>query len=65
MDTGFDTDCNGATAGSIFGMAHGINAVPEYWQKPINDTLETTVFGINTVKISDRAKLTLEHIKED
>lgn len=65
VETGFDTDCNGATAGSIFGMAHGINAVPEYWQKPINDTLETTVFGINTVKISDRAKLTLEHIKED
>ena len=63
VETGFDTDCNGATVGSIFGMAHGIAAIPEYWAKPINDTLETTVFGLGTVKVSDMAKLTLEHIK--
>ena len=62
VETGFDTDCNGATAGSVFGMAYGINAIPEYWKKPINDTLETTVFGVGTVKISDRVKLTLKHI---
>ena len=63
VETGFDTDCNGATVGSIFGMAHGIAAISEYWAKPINDTLETTVFGLGTVKVSDMAKLTLEHIK--
>lgn len=32
VETGFDTDCNGATAGSVFGMAYGINAIPEYWK---------------------------------
>ena len=63
VETGFDTDCNGATVGSVFGMARGIKAIPEYWIKPINDMLETTVFGLGTVKVSDRAKLTLEHIK--
>ena len=63
VETGFDTDCNGATVGSILGMANGIESVPEYWVKPINDTLHTSIFGINTVKISDRVKLTLEHIK--
>ncbi len=63
VETGFDTDCNGATVGSIFGMAHGIKSIPEYWTEPINDMLETTVFGLGTVKVSDRAKLTLEHIK--
>ena len=62
VETGFDTDCNGATVGSIFGMTHGIKSIPEYWTKPINDKLETTVFGVGTVKISERAKLTLEHI---
>ena len=62
VETCFDTDCNGATAGSIYGMAHGIKAIPEYWLKPINDTLETLVFGIGTVKVSERAKITLEHI---
>ena len=63
VEVGFDTDCNGATVGSILGMANGIESIPEYWTKPINDTLHTSIFGINTVKISDRVKLTLEHIK--
>ncbi|MBR7142501.1 MAG: ADP-ribosylglycohydrolase family protein [Clostridia bacterium] len=62
VEAGFDTDCNGATVGSILGMANGIESIPEYWTKPINDTLHTSIFGINTVKISDRAKLTMEHI---
>ena len=63
VEAGFDTDCNGATVGSILGMANGIESIPEYWVKPINDTLHTSIFGIDTVKISDRVKLTLEHIK--
>lgn len=63
VDTGFDTDCNGATVGSVLGMANGIQAIPEYWQKPFNDTLYTNIFGIDKVKISERAKLTLEHIE--
>ena len=62
VEAGFDTDCNGATVGSILGMANGIESVPEYWSKPINDTLHTSIFGIDTVKISERAKLTLKHI---
>lgn len=62
VETGFDTDCNGATVGSVLGMANGIGSIPEYWTKPINDTLHTSVFGVNTVKISDRVKLTMEHI---
>lgn len=63
VEAGFDTDCNGATVGSILGMANGLESIPECWIKPINGTLHTSIFGINTVKISDRVKLTLEHIK--
>lgn len=62
VETGFDTDCNGATVGSVLGMANGIKSIPEYWSKPINDTLHTSIFGIETVEISDRVKLTMEHI---
>ncbi|MBO5273086.1 MAG: ADP-ribosylglycohydrolase family protein [Clostridia bacterium] len=62
VETGFDTDCNGATVGSIVGMIIGIDNIPDEWTKPINDTLHTTIFGVGTVKISDRVKLTLEHI---
>ena len=63
VETGFDTDCNGATVGSILGMANGARSIPEYWKKPINDTLHTSIFGIGTVKISDRVKITMKHIK--
>ncbi|MDY3929500.1 MAG: ADP-ribosylglycohydrolase family protein [Clostridia bacterium] len=62
VETGFDTDCNGATVGSVLGMANGVESIPEYWTKPINDTLHTSVFGVGTVKISDRVKMTMKHI---
>ena len=63
VETGFDTDCNGATVGSILGMSNGIESIPECWTKPINDTLQTCVFGVGTVKISDRVEMTMKHIK--
>ena len=62
VETGFDTDCNGATVGSIIGMVYGIDAIGEEWKKPVNDTLETTLFGVGTVSISDRAKKTMKHL---
>ena len=63
VETGFETDCNGATVGSILGMANGIDSIAECWTRPINDTLHTSIFGVGTVKISDRVKMTMEHIK--
>ena len=62
VETGFDTDCNGATVGSVIGMAKGTSGIPEYWTKPVNDSLKTSIFGVGTVKISDCAKKTMEHI---
>jgi ADP-ribosylglycohydrolase len=62
VETGFDTDCNGATVGSVLGMAFGSRAIPEYWKKPINDKINTSIFGVGTVKISESAKKTLEHL---
>jgi hypothetical protein len=56
----FDTDCNGATVGSIIGMMHGAKALPEKWIGPLNDRLETGVAGYYNVKISDMAKKTIE-----
>ena len=43
VETGFDTDCNGATVGSILGMAGGAGCIPEYWTAPFHDTLQTSV----------------------
>ena len=63
VETGFDTDCNGATVGSILGMAKGIGCIDPVWTAPINDTLHTSVFGAETVKISDAVAHTLRHVK--
>lgn len=63
VQTGFDTDCNGATVGSVLGMANGIESIPDYWQSPIGDTLHTSIFGVGTVSIRDRVALTLKHIQ--
>ena len=62
VETGFDTDCNGATVGSVLGMANGIASIPKEWQEPIQDTLHTSIFGVGTVKISDCVHATMKHI---
>ena len=63
VETGFDTDCNGATVGSIIGMAKGIKAIPHEWYYRMNDTLQTSIFDKSFVKISECVNKTLEHIK--
>ena len=62
VQIGFDTDCNGATVGSIVGMMMGSSCISPQWLAPINDKLHTTIFGVGTVKISECARKTMEHI---
>ena len=62
VETGFDTDCNGATVGSILGMANGISSIDDVWKKPINNKLHTSIFGVGTINITDAVELTMKHI---
>ena len=59
VETGFDTDCNGATVGSVIGMARGLRGIPAEWRRPVGDTLHTTLFGVGSVSIADRVRLTM------
>lgn len=63
VETGYDTDCNGATVGSVLGMASGIDSIPTVWTEPMRDTLHTSIFGVGTVKISERVQMTLKHVR--
>lgn len=65
VETGFDTDCNGATVGSVLGMRNGVEGIEDAWKRPVNDMLDTHIFGYGTVKISDCVDLTLKHMKMD
>lgn len=48
----FDTDCNGATVGSIMGMMLGAKALPDKWTGVMNDTIHTDLQGYQITKIS-------------
>jgi len=56
---GWDTDCNGATAGSILGAMLGLSNLPTKWVQPLNDTMESAVRGFSRCRISDLAERTL------
>jgi hypothetical protein len=45
VNCGDDTDCTGATLGSIFGIIYGTAIIPEKWRTPIGE-------GIKTVAVS-------------
>ena len=63
VQSGFDTDCNGATVGSVLGMAKGIDSVDSYWYTPLNGRLKTSILGHNELLISELVNKTFEHIK--
>jgi len=45
VNCGDDTDCTGATLGSILGIIYGTDIIPDKWRAPIGD-------GIKTVAVS-------------
>ncbi|CAN7350193.1 ADP-ribosylglycohydrolase family protein [Paenibacillus sp. LjRoot153] len=57
---GWDTDCNGATVGSIMGASLGAKQIPEHWIKPLNDTLYSAVIGFHPIAISECARRSYE-----
>lgn len=63
VQAAFDTDCNGATVGSILGIRGGTAGIASEWTAPFHDELETQIFGVGHVKISERAERTMKHMK--
>ena len=57
---GWDTDCTGATVGSILGARLGAASLPDKWVGVFNDRLKSVVSGHSDNKISDLARRTLD-----
>jgi hypothetical protein len=53
---GLDTDCNGATAGSVMGCVLGTEGIPAHWTDPLNDRIRTCLKGLPEARISDVAE---------
>lgn len=56
---GWDTDCNGATAGSAFGVMHGTEALLGHWVRPLNGLVRSMVTGFDGSRLSHLAERTL------
>lgn len=61
---GHDTDCNGATVGSVVGALSGKRNIPDKWVAPLNNEIESCVFGEERNKITNLADRTLELAKD-
>lgn len=57
---GWDTDCNGATAGSIAGAMLGAKAWSDKWIGRLNDTLNSQIIGYHPIAISECAHRSVE-----
>ncbi len=60
VEAGLDTDCNGATAGSVMGVILGAQGIPDHWREPLNDRLETAVSGQTDLRFSKLSARTRE-----
>jgi len=55
---GLDTDCNGATVGSVLGAVLGAKGIPDHWTAPLSDRIDTIVAGESGHTISGLAART-------
>ncbi|MBE3577541.1 MAG: ADP-ribosylglycohydrolase family protein [Limnochordales bacterium] len=55
---GWDTDCNGATAGSILGVWLGASRLPSHLTSPLQDRLETALAGVRELRFTELAART-------
>lgn len=61
---GWDTDCNGATVGSIVGAITGARKAPTHWTARLNDTLNSQIIDYHPIAISECARRSLEIAKK-
>jgi ADP-ribosylglycohydrolase len=55
---GWDTDSNGATAGSVAGVLAGAAALPNHFVEPLEDRTRSALFGFDGSRISELATRT-------
>jgi ADP-ribosylglycohydrolase len=55
---GWDTDSNGATAGSVAGVLAGAAALPSHFVEPLEDRTRSALFGFDGSRISELATRT-------
>lgn len=60
---GFDTDCNGATVGSVLGLYRGIDCIDKKWYEDIKPVVCTSIHGYHEMSIEELVERTHRLIK--
>jgi ADP-ribosylglycohydrolase len=60
VQAAFDTDCNGATAGSVIGIMLGAEKIDAYWPSAFHYRLRTSVEGYEAVSVEELVEKTLD-----
>lgn len=60
VEAGFDTDCNGATVGSVMGLILGPEGIPGKWTAPLGGRFDSSIPGRQTVEIESVARESFE-----
>ena len=60
VEAGWDTDCNGATCGSIVGAVGGAGQLNSRLVAPLNDTIRPSVIGFQEISMTELAERTLK-----
>ncbi len=64
VQSAFDTDCNGATVGSVVGMMKGFGAIEPAWTEPVHGLLETDILGVGKIPVETLVDRTLKHAQK-
>ena len=62
--SGFDTDCNAATVGSVVGLHLGFEGIDKHWTERIEPVLSSSVHGFNRIALKEAIQETLNIINE-
>jgi len=60
VQAAFDTDCNGATVGSILGIMCGKKGIDPAWITPWQEKLNTAILDYNMVTVDELTQWTIE-----
>jgi ADP-ribosylglycohydrolase len=62
---GLDTDCNGATVGSVLGVMNGASRLPQKWIEPLGDSIRSLILSDRPYTLSGLAQRTLAHAQRN
>lgn len=60
---GFDTDCNGATVGSVMGILCGFSGIDSKWYQSFDGIVRTSVHGYHEMSLEELARRTIMQLK--